>query len=237
MYRILFYSLVISEIPVLIFTILDICKFPSLQIYRITYTNHSTRPYPSISELYNGACDYLFNTTIILFPISYLGIEILEYMQWNLFNTDGQSLMIYDAICKLICLFIWSDILFYGLHRMAHLPKYYHLHKKHHAYVYNSFSLVNHCLDPKEMVLFMMPPFCAAIILRPHIYVMCAYVILANTIGTYIHSGYSFPILNRILLVNPRDHDMHHVKKVKNYGLGTFYSLSDRLFGSFCDYC
>jgi sterol desaturase/sphingolipid hydroxylase (fatty acid hydroxylase superfamily) len=51
--------------------------------------------------------------------------------------------------------------------------------------------------------------------------------------GTYIHSGYCFPIVNRILLVGPRDHDRHHVKKVTNYGLGTFFSLTDRLFGRF----
>ena len=233
MYHILFYSLVISELSVLIFTLLDICKFPSLQIYRITYANHPVRPYPSISQLYKGTRDYLFITTAILFPISYLGIEVLEYMQWELFDTDWQSLIIYDAMGELFAMFIWSDVLFYGLHRMAHIPKFYHLHKKHHAYVYNSFSLVNHCLDPIEMVLFMIPPYCAAIILRPHLYVMCVYVILANTIGTYIHSGYSFPILNKILMIDPRDHDTHHVKKVKNYGLGTFYSLSDRLFGSF----
>ena len=66
MYHILFYSLVISEIPVLIFTILDICKLPSLQIYRITYKNNPYRPYPSVAALYKGASDYLFNTTIIL---------------------------------------------------------------------------------------------------------------------------------------------------------------------------
>lgn len=230
---ILFYSLVFSESSVIIFTILDICKFPALQIYRITYDSLPDRPYPSLSQLYQAGGDYLFITICILFPISYLGVTLLELTQWQIFNSTTDSLIIYDAVGELFAMFIWSDVLFYGMHRVLHRPKYYHWHKKHHLYVYNSFSLTNHCLDPVEMVLFMMPPFFSAVLLHPHLYVMCAYIIIANTIGTYIHSGYSFPILNRILLVNPRDHDMHHVKKVTNYGLGTFFSLTDRLFGSF----
>ena len=229
---ILFYSLVFSEMPVLIFTILDICKFPSLQIYRITYDSHPIRPYPSNSQLYKAATDYLSITLCVLFPLSYLGETILVYTQCNIFNTTRETLIIYDAVGELFAMFIWSDVLFYGMHRMLHIPKYYHLHKKHHSYVYDSFSLVNHCLDPLEMVLFMMPPLFSAILLHPHIYVMCAYIFIANTMGTYIHSGYCFPMVNRILLVDPRDHDRHHVKKVTNYGLGTFFSLTDRLFGS-----
>ena len=163
---ILFYSLVISEIPVLIFTFFDICKFPSLQIYRITFTTLPVRPYPSITQLYKSAGNYLSITIGVLFPISYLGITILEFTQWKIFNTNMDSLIIYDAVGELVAMFLWSDILFYGIHRILHMPKYYHLHKKHHSYIYNSCSLVNHCLDPVEMVLFMFPPFFSAVLLQ-----------------------------------------------------------------------
>ena len=128
---ILFYSLVLSEMSVLIFTILDICKFPSLQIYRITYDSLPVRPYPSNSQIYKAAADYLFITLGVLFPLSYLGETILVYTQCNIFNTTRETLIIYDAVGELFAMFIWSDVLFYGMHRMLHIPKYYHLHKKH----------------------------------------------------------------------------------------------------------
>ncbi|MDA9673953.1 sterol desaturase family protein [bacterium] len=238
-YNLLFYSLLISEIPVLFFTILDLCKFESIKKYRISYNNSNNkiiqRPYPTDQELYIGFIEYLKITFGILIPISLCGVTFIKYINFD-FLDRSLNLSYIIGFLQLIELFIYSDILFYGIHRIFHTPLLYHIHKKHHIYQTNSFSLINHCLEPLELIIFMIPPILPAIILNLHISIMCMYILLANFIGTYIHSGYSFSYINCALLIDSKHHDIHHVKKIKNYGFGFLYSFSDKLFGTFLDY-
>ena len=62
---------------------------------------------------------------------------------------------------------------------------------------------------------------------------MWIYAIITNWSGAYIHSGYEFPIISKLLLLNSRDHDIHHIRPNKNYSTGLMYSIIDRIFGTY----
>ena len=220
-YNLLFYSLLISEIPVLFFTILDICKFDCFKKNRISYNNSNNiliqRQYPTNKELDIGFIEYIKITLLVLIPISICGIIFIKYIKFDFL--DRSNIIPSIGCLQLIGLLLLGDILFYGLHIVFHHPLLYHIHKKHHMYQTNSFSLINHCLEPIELITFMIPPILSAFLIRPHIYIMCIYIIIANFMGIY-----------------SKHHDIHHVKKVKNYGFGCLYSFSDKVFGTFLDY-
>ena len=62
-----------------------------------------------------------------------------------------------------------------------------------------------------------------------HITVLWWYTILANLIGAYNHSGYEFKWITRILKINSREHDIHHMKPWTNFGFGFANNFMDKL--------
>ena len=86
---------------------------------------------------------------------------------------------------------------------------------------------------PLEILIFVVPPSLPAVLYHSHIMNAWIYNIMANWIGFYIHSGYEFPIINKIFFLESRDHDIHHVVRKYNYSTGMFYSFMDRIFGTY----
>ena len=58
--------LLISELPIILFTILDLLQLDYFTKYRLVYPNKPSRIYPTIKEIYNGL--------VVFIPIVFLGL-------------------------------------------------------------------------------------------------------------------------------------------------------------------
>ena len=229
------FILLISEIPTVLFTLFDLVKFNFLTSYRITFPNRLERRFPNISEIINALSLSFFIVFIFLIPISYIGISILKYIKWNPYNMSIKLPTYINGFYHYFMISILSEILFYWLHRLVHTKQLYWIHKHHHSYKFNSFSIVNHCLHPIEILLFIIPPIIPPIILGSHLIIVWLYMIITNSLGSYIHSGYQFPFLEKIIMVKSKDHDIHHIKPKYNFGTGLFNSFVDRIFNTYLE--
>ena len=218
--------LVISEIPCLIFTILDIIKLDCLVKYRI-----DNRKYPSNKEIY-CAFKQSIKIFLIIFFITCISFITMDYINWSPYNTGKFNYSYYRCIIEFFLICIINDFFFYLFHRIVHFPKFYWIHKDHHLYRRNSFSLVNHYLHEIEICIFIIPPIIAPILFNSHIYIVWIYMLLTNFNGIYGHSGYNFKLLNFFLLIDPIDHDNHHKHPKTNFSTGFLFSIIDRLFNT-----
>lgn len=218
--------LLISEIPCLLFTILDIIKFDCLVKYRI-----DNRKYPSNKEIYK-AFKQSIKIFLIIFFLTCISFITMDYIKWSPYNIDQFNYSYSRIILEYFFICIINDFFFYIFHRIVHLPKFYWIHKDHHLYRRNSFSLVNHYLQEIEICIFIIPPIIAPILFNSHIYIVWIYMLLTNFNGIYGHSGYNFKILNFFLLVDPIDHDNHHKHPKTNFSTGFLFSIIDRLFNT-----
>ena len=217
----------VSEIPCWIFTILDYLQMDCLRAYRM-----SQRSYPTRDQLRTALCSYIQTLGIILtVTASTFGLIVYTSIP-SPYDVAEYNMSVTALLAELFVISLANDVLFYFLHRVAHTPRFYSFHKDHHLYRDDSFALVNHVLHPLEILVFMLPPAVAPIVINSHVYVVWIYAILTNLIGTIGHSGYEHQICDLILL-NPRDHDMHHRKPYKNFSTGFCYSLVDRLCGTY----
>lgn len=129
-------------------------------------------------------------------------------------------------IIKLFLTYFITDIYFYHVHIMLHHPQLYSaLHKMHHSFQNNNYSLVALYCTPYEAiflnvfavswgpVIFQIPP--------PYIYIWFNLVAF-NSVFT--HSGLNIPYVYDNL------HDIHH--KLFNYNYGTSVYL-DKIYGTF----
>ena len=227
------FIVLISELPIIIFTLLDYYKFNCLKTYRIAYQNNPVRQYPTTTEIIQALQLFIPIVFIFLLPMTYFGMSFFEYINWNPYQMSIELPSYSSGFIQYLTISILSEFLFYGLHRLVHLPKLYWIHKHHHCYKYNSFSIVNHYLHPIEIILFIIPPALPPILCQSHLMIVWVYAIITNWVGAYIHSGYEFPLLETILCIKSRDHDIHHIRPKKNFSTGLFYSLVDRLFGTY----
>ena len=217
----------VSEIPCWIFTVLDIMQINRLRCYRI-----NQRPYPTREQLVVALGPYMRTLSIIVF-VTALAFGLMAYTSIpSPYELGDFNLNAIEIMVQLFIISLTNDLLFYFLHRIAHMPGFYWLHKGHHEYRDDSFALVNHVLHPTEILMFMLPAAFGPIVFHSHIYLVWSYAVLTNLIGTLGHSGYKFPISNMILL-NPVDHDLHHRRPYKNFSTGFCYSIVDRIFGTY----
>ena len=229
--------LLISELPIILFTILYLLQLDYFTKYRLVYPNKPSRIYPTIKEIYNGLVVFIPIVFLGLIPISYFGISLLKYLDWNPYNMSSILPTYFNGLCHYFLISILSEFFFYGLHRLVHTKPLYWIHKHHHNYKYNSFSIVNHYLHPIEIMLFIIPPALPPILLGSHLMIVWIYAIITNWLGAYIHSGYQFTILDKLLMIRSKDHDIHHIRPKHNFGTGLFNSFIDKLFGTYLDIC
>lgn len=228
-----FYVLLISELPIIFFTLLDILQLSCLKKYRIKYKDYPNRVYPTIDELYEAGIEFSKILFLYLIPVTLIGLKFIDIIKWRPYTISRKLPTLGSFTLQYIFCSVCGDLLFYLFHRVVHHPKIYFIHRHHHVYKYNSFSLVNHVLHPIEVIMFIIPPALPPILIKSHISVMWTYAIITNWIGIYIHSGYQFSLLEKIIMVKSKDHDIHHVKPKKNFSTGLFYSLTDRVFGTY----
>lgn len=226
--------LILSNIPLIFFTILDICEFNYFDSYRIKYNDK--RKYPTKKEISIGIKQFSKDFFGLVIPIATLGIYIAVSFDIYLYNMKPDIDIFYCFIHLCIILFS-SDILFYILHRIMHTPYLYkNFHKFHHTFK-EPFALTNYYVDYSELLLFFLPVMIPPIFLHSHITVVWLSIIILNINGIIIHSGYNFTILsikyNNNILEFPciKEHDYHH--KYFNYNFAATFPFVDKLFGTY----
>lgn len=217
--------LLISEIPCILFTILDLLQLQNLIKYRIDY-----RPYPTKKEIYFAFKQYI-KIFFIIFNITTISFYIMDYIQFSPYKINKFNYSYIRLFTEFFIVCFINDIFYYIFHRIVHFPQFYWIHKDHHSYRKNSFALVNHYLLSSEICIFIIPATIGPILLQSHIYIVWMYMIWTNFTGTYGHSGYNFKLLN--IFINPTDHDNHHKYPKTNFSTGFFYSIVDRLFNTY----
>ena len=229
------FILFIADLPIIFFTFLDIYKFNFLNKYRINYNCY--RKYPNKLEIIDGAKHSLYNLFAIIIPITTIGIFIANYINYFPYKMNRELPHYTTILFHFMFIFIVSDILFYGLHRLMHTPILYkRFHKIHHKYN-EPFSLTNHYIHPVELLLFFIPPVLPGIILNTHITIMWVSAILLNWNGILIHSGYYFSKNKYLDYIMPttKEHDLHH--KLFNFNFSSTFTFMDKLFGTYKKLC
>ena len=217
--------LVLGELPTLLFTLVDICRPSWGREFR-------SRDYPTASELV-GACRIYVRDTILVLLVTSLSMEALiaaDFIPYSLHEISLTEFVLQYLVCSMS-----TEALFYWSHYIVHKNRslYRALHANHHSYVGNSFALVNHVLDVPEILIFGLCPAIPCIIFGVNIRVMWFVSVYTNWQGTYGHSGYSSRFLDWLFLTRSIDHDNHHKYPHKNFSGGGYFSLMDRLFGTY----
>jgi sterol desaturase/sphingolipid hydroxylase (fatty acid hydroxylase superfamily) len=113
--------------------------------------------------------------------------------------------------------FIFTDCMFFFIHKTLHRKELYYLHKKHHEYIYTYGigSIYSSCF---EFIVGNIFPLSYSIILlripRSHAYIITMIATFFTVIVS--HGGY----------FKQNKHLQHHIIRSKNFGLG----LSDRIY-------
>ena len=220
------YVLLIAELPVLFFSILDYLKLKSLEKYRISYDEK--RIYPLNNDLKIAFIEHFSNLTMVIFPLAIFGLMCNYIFDIYPYDMSRNMPNIFVCIFHICSILFMTDILFYIFHRIMHLPYYYKkYHKYHHMYT-ETFALVNHCLHPTELILFFLPVMIPPILLKSHIMLMWFCAIITNWNGIIIHSGYRIPKKKFPYIL---EHDIHH--KYFNYNYGSMFIFMDKLCGTY----
>ena len=136
------------------------------------------------------------------------------------------------GLFQFLSLTIFSDFLFYGLHRLFHIPYLYkNIHKFHHSYNY-TFAAVHHYIHDIETLVFILPALIPPILLNSHIVITWLYILFIQFVGIYGHSGYVFfdCITKYLPFMRSDYHDAHHYLFNKNFGLT--WTTVDKIFGT-----
>ena len=223
--------LFITEIPIFLFTLLDILKLDSLKKYRIRY--NSERVYPTNDELlhvFKESYKSFFKIYIPLFISSCILFNNIDWYPYKITKQLPDSIYI---IIELFLICVLGDILFNLLHRLFHIPYLYKkFHKKHHEYKY-TFALVHHYLHDFEALIFILPAIIPPILFNSHIMIMWIWMCIAQFMGIIGHSGYFLPSPIYKLLPTLRSdyHDAHHYLYNKNFGL--IFIHIDKILGTY----
>eukprot|EP00510_Aplanochytrium_minuta_P000195 CAMPEP_0184019188 /NCGR_PEP_ID=MMETSP0954-20121128/8603_1 /TAXON_ID=627963 /ORGANISM="Aplanochytrium sp, Strain PBS07" /LENGTH=268 /DNA_ID=CAMNT_0026300807 /DNA_START=242 /DNA_END=1048 /DNA_ORIENTATION=+ len=237
--------LLLSEAPIYFFTLLDILKLKSLYKYRLHYardlTEHlGSRKYPPLSLILSTLKNAEYNFFLAYVIPGALLIKLGSKLGIYAYDTDeGEEKVTWKRLFKeSFMISIVADLLFYGLHRLMHTPRFYlTFHKKHHEFKY-SMALAHHYMEFHEACVFALPQALPPIILwmltgkKMHITSMWAGVFFTQVNAILGHAGWRIPILPRwVPTFQPDYHDFHHVDYSVNFG--AIYPLTDMLFGTY----
>lgn len=219
--------LFISEIPLIIFTYLDIIKLKSLEKYRINYNKE--RKYPSNNDINYGIKKNMISVFGIIVPLSVVGIIIINKYNIELYDMSRELPNLFTCFFHIIAILLISDVLFYIWHRIMHTQFLYkNIHKIHHHHT-ETFALVNHFMHPIELLSFTILMLIPPILLHSHIVILWITMILINWNGIIIHSGYNF--LDKKKSPCVLEHDAHHEFFKCNYGV--MFLFMDKIFGTY----
>jgi sterol desaturase/sphingolipid hydroxylase (fatty acid hydroxylase superfamily) len=128
--------LILSDLPLYFFTVLDLLRLPSLYKYRLHYAQEvsshlGTRVYPPWEVIKETAKVAEFNFLFAYLVPGTIAIQIANKLKIFIYDTDRE--IDYKRLIKETFLIaVLSDVCFYLLHRIVHTPTMYQIfHKKH----------------------------------------------------------------------------------------------------------
>jgi sterol desaturase/sphingolipid hydroxylase (fatty acid hydroxylase superfamily) len=232
--------LVISDLPLYFFTMLDVLKLPALYKYRLHYAKDvaghlGNRVYPPLSVIKETLKTGEFNFIFAYVIPGYLAIKLANKLKIFVYDTDREVSM-KRIVKETVLISLLADICFYLVHRVVHRPGLYQFfHKKHHEFKY-SMALAHHYMEYHEAVMFALPQALPPMMLMPffgrmHIVSMWAGMFFTQFGAILGHAGYNFTKLPEWMPVfRPAYHDFHHVDYSVNFGAN--FEFTDRLFGT-----
>jgi sterol desaturase/sphingolipid hydroxylase (fatty acid hydroxylase superfamily) len=157
--------------------------------------------------------DMLFINVFVFMPLSLFIVLCISPI------TDLYNSLTYEVFMILIEV-LFGEIWFYSLHKIAHLPQFYFLHKRHHEVIKTTGCLALYA-----------SPFDAIIINLGSIFII--QIIFGNSLLHNMLVG-SYAVANTIINAHSGrkylEHQLHHEKFKYNYGLNVFM---DKLFDTY----
>ena len=226
--------LLLSEIPLTFFTVLDLLKLKQVDRFRMHYSkldHRRPRTYPTNEQMWRALKHHVKNLGGVYTPVFLLGVAgacVFDLVPYSL-ERELPSYWLLDFVVSSLL----ADQLFYWIHRFLHRKEVYGLlHQTHHEWVY-SIALSHHHMDVAEALLFMIPPVLPPVLLRSHLVVVWMQVFFTQLSGILSHSAFCIPFLAQLRLpyLDGRHHDLHHLRRNANYA--GISSLPDLMWGTF----
>jgi len=122
--------LVITEVPIWMFTALDLLALPSLHQYRLHYAREvsdhlGNRVYPPWEVVKKTMKVAEFNLLFAYLVPGYLAIKASNALKIYLYDFDRESLTYWRAFKESLAITVVADIMFYWIHRFLHTSSYY----------------------------------------------------------------------------------------------------------------
>tara|TARA_B100001094_G_scaffold175218_1_gene169408 strand:- start:1594 stop:2295 length:702 start_codon:yes stop_codon:yes gene_type:complete len=222
-YWLIILFVLISESSSIFFSIIDYFQIEYFRKFLIS----EKKEFPNKDDMKKCLKNNIDSYKKIILPSFFIGIFICNTLNIRPFKCDDYN--INRSIPKTIIHMLFSDYLFYILHRIMHLSYFYKkYHKQHHEYKI-TFALVNHYIDLNELIAFLFPIVLPAVLLNVHVYDLYFVSFIFNFAQGYAHSGYNFKFLNKIFDSN--HHDLHHTHFNCNYAALT--KIPDLTFNTY----
>lgn len=233
--------LILSDSPIYGFTLLDILKLPSLYKYRLHYAREvsshlGARVYPPLRVIKEALKDAEFNFIFAYVIPGYLAIKLANKLGIFVYDTK-REVSVKRLVKETVLISLLADLMFYGIHRTVHTPRFYQtFHKKHHEFRY-SMALTHHYMEFHEALAFALPQALPPLLLIPffgrmHILSMWCGMFFTQTGAILGHAGYNFfKLPDWVPFFKAAFHDFHHVDYSVNFGAN--FEFTDMLFGTF----
>lgn len=187
---------------------------------RHNYQPHFTTPKTPEWDKYTQAIHWALKCSFASFPVLVIYPAIARRWRWEqMCGPASAEEPFHLLLLRLTVVFFLTDLLFYSLHRLAHVPSLYgRLHKNHHIFT-ATYAVNAVACDVAEHHLVNLPTVHLACILAGVGPVgWCLWSAIAGINTTISHSGYN------VFYVGGHDeaHDAHHALQKCEYGIDTW---------------
>jgi len=234
--------LIISDVPIYFYTLLDLLQLPWLYKYRLHYkpelVGHlGARKYPPRSVTWKCLKGAEMNFIFAYVIPGALAIKLADKLRIYVYDTEEKSVNWRRILMETFKISVLSDFCFYALHRFMHTDGWYiPYHKKHHQFKY-TIACAHHWMTFKEAVLFMLPqglpPLLLGLLTGKKMHVLSVWFAMFFTQLNVIpgHAGYQLPVPEWFPAFRAEYHDYHHVDYKVNFG--AIYPFTDWIFGTY----
>lgn len=157
---------------------------------------------------------YVLKTQFILLPLLGIPVYLLYYKYGNTNSIEYSFYELYDFLC----LILFIDITFYGIHRLLHTKLFFRYHKIHHSSIFPYPWSALYASIFENIFLNLLPPLLLPLLLQIKMPYFVLFISIATFNSIYTHSR------------NNIDHAKHHLYYNVNYGVTKY---SDILFGTY----